>query len=61
MNTSFSFSGIPKFEFGAGKISMLPRIVSAYGTELLLITGSSSFKKSGKLDEIIKILTNNNI
>ena len=83
MNTSFSFSGIPKFEFGTKKIDLLPslakkiqrrlfRLPSSHeatprqddgqvGDNLLLITGGSSFKKSGKLDNLLSELKNHGI
>jgi alcohol dehydrogenase class IV len=56
MHTSFSFSGIPKFKFGAKKINLLPDLAKEFGSSLLLITGGSSLKKSGILDNLLRDL-----
>ena len=61
MNTSFSFSGVPKFEFGAKKINLLPNLIKNFGSNLLLITGGSSLKKSGALDKLLSELKKNAI
>ncbi len=57
MINTFGFARIPRIEFGAGKFAMLPGIISSCGERALIITGGSSFKKSGRLDSLIKTLS----
>lgn len=52
MTYPFSFARIPRIEFGTGRFSMLPGIVSAYDDKALIITGGSSFKNSEKYSEL---------
>ncbi len=51
----FSLLSLPRIHFGAGKLSLLPSSVSAYGRKLLLVTGRSTLQRSpsasGLLDE----------
>lgn len=61
MISAFSFTRIPKIEFGAGKISLLPDIVSVYGEKALIITGGSSLKRSGRLDGLLNDLSNKGV
>ena len=49
---SFNITGLPKLIFGSGKIDELPNFIEKYGTNVLLITGGSSLKKSGNFDKI---------
>ena len=51
MNT-FNITGLPKLIFGTGKVDELPNFIEKYGTNVLLITGGSSLKKSGNFDKI---------
>lgn len=61
MINTFGFARIPRIEFGAGKFAMLTGIISSYGKRTLIITGGSSFKKSGRLDILIKALSNEGV
>jgi alcohol dehydrogenase len=61
MINTFGFARIPRIEFGAGKFTMLPGIVSSCGKRALIITGGSSFRKSGRLDVLIKALSGNRV
>jgi alcohol dehydrogenase len=61
MINTFGFARIPKIEFGAGKFSMLPDLASSYGNKALIITGGSSLKKSGRLDILLKALSNKGV
>lgn len=46
MVESFNFSRLPLIYFGPGKASILPPLLSGYGRNILLVTGSSSFLAS---------------
>jgi len=52
----FQFSSLPKIIFGAGKRFELARHVKSFGSEVLLITGSTSIHNSGHGNEIIHSL-----
>ena len=43
---AFSIGQLPRIEFGSGSIRQLPRLLSAYGSQVLLVTGHSSFLAS---------------
>ncbi|MHA1300825.1 MAG: iron-containing alcohol dehydrogenase [Candidatus Helarchaeota archaeon] len=61
MISSFSFSKIPYILFGAGNINKLSEIIPKFGKKILLVTGRSSLKKSGKLDQISQMLDEDGI
>jgi alcohol dehydrogenase len=42
----FSIGHLPRIEFGAGRISLLPGIAAGFGQRLLLVTGGQSFLRS---------------
>lgn len=42
----FSIGHLPRIEFGAGRISLLPGIAAGFGQLLLLVTGGQSFLRS---------------
>lgn len=42
----FSFSRLPRIEFGAGALAKLPRLARTFGRRVLLVTGDSSMKGS---------------
>ena len=44
--TDFSISRLPRIEFGSGVLAKLPGITRKYGTRALLVTGTSSFKRT---------------
>ena len=52
----FSFSRIPKISFGKGELNNLCEKISGFGKTALIVTGSSSFRSSGKLDIILNLL-----
>ncbi|MEW6292383.1 MAG: iron-containing alcohol dehydrogenase [Pseudomonadota bacterium] len=43
---AFSFSRVPRIEFGSGALRKLPGIAAGYGQRLLLVTGMRSFLES---------------
>lgn len=43
MLSAFRFAHTPAIHFGLGKIKILPGLIAAYGSEVLIITGVSSF------------------
>jgi alcohol dehydrogenase class IV len=61
MISAFGFARAPRIEFGAGKFTMLPGIVASHGKRALIITGGSSFRKSGRLNVLIKALSGNRV
>jgi alcohol dehydrogenase class IV len=42
----FSVSRLPRIEFGSGVIAKLPQLVRSYGTRVLLVTGTASFRNT---------------
>ncbi|MFX0056859.1 MAG: iron-containing alcohol dehydrogenase [Candidatus Hodarchaeota archaeon] len=61
MEVSFNFAQIPSIIFGNGKLTELYRIIRDFGEKVLIVTGISSLKSSGKWEEIITQLENNSI
>ena len=61
MIQSFNFSRIPQLIFGPGKLKELFEIIPKFGRKILIITGSSSLKKSGKWDYIVNNCQKNGI
>lgn len=53
MIPSFTFFSLPVIQFGAGKRDVMPAIAKEFGSEVLLLTGSSSFHNDGHGEEII--------
>jgi alcohol dehydrogenase class IV len=41
---SFSLGRLPRIEFGAGRVSLVPEIVARHGRRVLLVTGGRSFR-----------------
>jgi alcohol dehydrogenase class IV len=50
----FNLARIPQTIFGPGSVKKLPALISAVAKKVLIITGGSSFNKSGRQDELIK-------
>ncbi len=44
--TDFSFSRLPRIEFGSGALARLPAIARGYGRRALLVTGATSLQAS---------------
>ncbi len=61
MITAFNFASIPNIIFGAGKLKELHNIIPKYGKNVLIITGGSSIKSSGKWDDIVSYLQKKSI
>ncbi len=53
---SFNVAKLPQIIFGAGKITTLPDLILQFGAKILLVTGSGSFKATGKWDSLAKVL-----
>jgi alcohol dehydrogenase class IV len=53
MQHSFSFEGIPKVRFGPGAVDGLGKIAASIGKSAILVTGSDSLRRSGRLAEIV--------
>jgi alcohol dehydrogenase class IV len=58
---NFSFSLVPKIEFGENKIHALPKYILNYGSNIILVTGGNSLDNSGKYEMISCLLRENNI
>ncbi|NTV01248.1 MAG: iron-containing alcohol dehydrogenase [Chlorobiaceae bacterium] len=54
--SSFSLLPLPRIQFGAGRIAMLPGICAEYGRNLLLVTGRSALQRSGRLSMLVEEL-----
>jgi len=57
----FNFAGTPYLIFGCGRFEKLPGLAAGYGKNMLLITGSSSLKKSGYYSRLIDSLEKSGI
>ena len=53
---NFTFARMPEIHFGAGELSSLPKLVAARGKNVLLITGSASFKRSRQYELLMQNL-----
>ena len=54
---SFVFSNSTKVMFGPAQFEKLPEELKAFGTNVLLVYGGGSIKRSGLYDRIMKLLT----
>jgi alcohol dehydrogenase class IV len=61
MINAFGFAAIPHLHFGAGKITVLPSAVKAFGSKMLLITGAHSFITSSHGQNLLEQLHSNGI
>ena len=61
VENNFTFFRTPVIYFGIGKIKLLPTLIKEIGDNLLIITGSSSFKASIYYSELITSLNKKNI
>lgn len=52
--TPFSIARLPRIEFGAGRIAVLPKIAAAYGRRLLLVTGGHAFRASPHWEPLLE-------
>jgi alcohol dehydrogenase class IV len=57
----FAFARMPEIHFGAGVLSRLPSLIRQRGQRILLVTGSSSFRKSAHCERLLKALGEANI
>ena len=48
----FTFARMPEIHFGAGKLSLLPQLIAQRGARVLLVTGSASFVKSSRHEQL---------
>ena len=56
MQYDFSFENPTRIHFGKGSLRHLPQELSAFGTQVLLIYGGGSVKKTGLYDQVMDIL-----
>lgn len=61
VTSAFKFTRTPHIYFGAGKFNDLEKIIGKFGKTAVIVTGSRSFKSSGKLDALTKLLKNKSI
>ena len=57
----FSISGMPRVVFGRETFGILPKIIRDYGRKVLVVTGGSSFKASGRMDQLSDFFAKNKI
>ncbi len=50
----FEFYTAPRIVFESGAVKKLPQICAAYGKSFLIVTGGSSIRRAGVLDELIE-------
>jgi alcohol dehydrogenase class IV len=53
---SFTIATLPRIFFGAGTFSDLHKTIQSYGRNALIITGSESFKRSGRFAALVSQL-----
>lgn len=53
---SFQMASTPSLQVGAGKVSVLPKLISAYGKQVLLITGARSFQAAAYRGPLLQSL-----
>ena len=61
MISSFNFVKIPNILFGLNTLCQVFDMIPKYGRNILMVTGGSSLKDSGRLDEIVVNLEDRNI
>jgi len=61
MILDFNFSSIPQIIFGVGSLKRIYEIIPKFGNNVLYVLGESSFKKSGKWDEIVDAMQKRDI
>ncbi len=61
MADNFHFAKTPEIHFGAGKFSLTGRLTKKFGSNVLVVTGAESLKKSGKSDDLVKQFRNEDI
>lgn len=49
----FSLARLPRIEFGAGRISDLPKLAQDYGSRVLLVTGGRSFRNTPQWGDLL--------
>lgn len=59
--TEFRFAKIPTIEFGSGTFERLPLLIGHFGSRVLLITGSRSYKASPQWERLLSTLSNQSI
>ena len=52
----FSVARLPRIAFGAGRVKDLPKIISRYGTRVLIVTGGRSFRSSRHWENLASAL-----
>ncbi len=58
---SFTVGRLPQTFFSVGAIATLPKHIKQHGTRILLVTGSQSLKRSGNLNDIATMLSNEGV
>jgi alcohol dehydrogenase class IV len=61
MASSFNLAPAPLLYFGAGKISVAPSVVKAFGSRVLLVTGAKSFTASTQYQNLLEQFQKNAI
>ena len=61
MITPFSLARLPRIEFGAGRLALLPQLVTRYGTRVLLISGARSLQATAHWNALLDGLRKHDI
>ena len=56
---NFNFTANNQLYFGTGKFKLLPKLIDSFGSNLLLICGGKSFKKTNHYTWLLNTLKNN--
>jgi alcohol dehydrogenase len=56
----FNIARLPRIEFGAGRIAIIPEIAARFGSRLLIVTGSRSFLDSDAWVKLARDLAHRN-
>lgn len=58
---NFEFYNPTKIYFGQGEVKKIGKLIKEYGTNVLLVYGKSSIKKSGLYDQVVALLNDENL
>ncbi|MBU1191097.1 MAG: iron-containing alcohol dehydrogenase [Gammaproteobacteria bacterium] len=61
MINPFSLARLPRIEFGAGRLALLPQLVARYGTRVLLVSGARSLQATAHWNMLLDGLRKHDI
>lgn len=57
----FSLARLPRVVFGSGKLAMLPELIRAYGSRVMLVTGARSFDQAPYAASLMDAFSRHNL